>query len=409
MNKNEIIPKLRSDIVFRIVENGDKKNILLYDESQIANQPLLFPEEFATILQFFDGKTTLEQLEKIVAQNYAGNVQEFMNHFINLMEDLNLLCYLETPFYFKIRDDFIAYMNSPVRKSVCAGSSYPTDKTEAEKYFQNIFSKSPVQELNPNINAIIVPHIDFVIGEPAHKIYAKAYNTIAKNNYDTFVILGTSHYGNSDYFMFTYKDFETPFGIAKTDKEFIRELADFLPFEITIDEQAHRFEHSIEFPVVCLQYLYKKPNLKFIPILVGPFNEFIYQNTFPSSNDRISAFFDTFRRKIYENFKNPLFIASVDFAHVGPKFNDPFDGMEKIKEVQDFDNKLIEQIKNCNPDGFLEEVIKVQDRYKICGLSPIYSLLSIVQPHKGKLLGYDFWDDSANKSIVSFASFCFEP
>jgi AmmeMemoRadiSam system protein B len=83
--------------------------------------------------------------------------------------------------------------------------------------------------------------------------------------------------------------------------------------------------------------------------------------------------------------------------------------MEKIKEVQDFDNKLIEQIKNCNPDGFFEEVIKVQDRYKICGLSPIYSLLSIVQPHKGKLLGYNFWDDSANKSIVSFASFCFEP
>jgi len=408
MNKNEKIPKLRSDIVFKIVENGGKKNILLYDTSQIANQPLLFPEEFASILQFFDGRTTLGQLEKIVAQNYTGDVQEFMRYFVNLIEDLNLLCYLETPFYYKIRDDFIAYMNSPIRKSFCSGSSYPTDKTEAEKYFESIFSKTSIQESNPNVNAIIVPHIDFVIGDSAHKVYAKAYSLIKNNNYDAFVILGTSHYGNSDYFMFTYKDFETPFGIAETDKEFIRELADFLPFELTIDEQAHRFEHSIEFPVVCLQYLYKSANIKIIPILVGSFHEFIYQNTLPSSNERITILTDTLKRKVYENFKKPLFIASVDFAHVGRKFNDPFDGMEKIQEVKEFDNKLIEQIKNCNPNGFFEEVIKVQDKYKICGLSPIYSLLSIVQPRKGTLLGYDYWDDSVNKSIVTFASFWFE-
>ncbi len=408
MNKNIVIPKLREDIVFQIVENGNKKNILLYDKSQIATQPLLFPEEFASILQFFDGRTTLAQLEKIVSQNYPGNIDEFLSYFLKLIDDLNLLCYLETPHFFKIRDDFVAYMNSPTRIPACAGFSYPKDMANAENYFRNILSKSSFKETNQNIRALIVPHIDFAIGEPAHKVYAPAFYSISQNNYDAFIILGTSHYGNSDYFMFTNKDFETPFGVAKIDKEFIRELSDFLPFEITIDEQAHRFEHSVEFATVFLRFLFRNPDLKFIPILVGSFYEFIYQNKLPQSDERIKSFFDILRMKSFEYYKNPLFVASVDFAHVGRKFNDPFDGMDKIDEILSFDQKLIKHIENCSPDDFFEEEINVKDRYKICGLSPIYSLLSIVKPQKGKLLAYNYWDDSANKSIVSFASFCFE-
>ncbi len=409
MNKDKVIPKLREDIVFQIVENGNKKSILLYDKSQIANQPLLFPEEFASILQFFDGRTTLAQLEKIVAQNYAGNIDEFLSYFLKLIDDLNLLCYLETPYFFKVRDDFIAYMNSPTRPPVCVGYSYPKDMAEAENYFKNILSKSLINTTNQNIRALIVPHIDFAIGEPAHQVYASAYYSISQNNYDAFIILGTSHYGNSDYFMFTNKDFETPFGIARIDKEFIRELSDFLPYEITIDEQAHRFEHSVEFATVFLRFLFRDPHLKFIPILVGPFNEFIYQNKLPRSEERIQSLFDILTMKAFEYYKNPLFVASVDFAHVGRKFNDPFDAMEQIEEIQSFDKKLIKHIENCSPDDFFKEEINVKDRYKICGLSPIYSLLSIVKPQKGKLLAYNYWDDSANKSIVSFASFCFEP
>ncbi len=111
MDKNKVIPKLRADIVLRIIENGNEKKILLYDESKIANQPLLFPIEFGSLLQFFDGKTTLAQLEKIISQNYKGDTTPFLENISNLIEDLNLLCYLETPYYFQIRDDFIAYIN----------------------------------------------------------------------------------------------------------------------------------------------------------------------------------------------------------------------------------------------------------------------------------------------------------
>ncbi|MGB9771915.1 MAG: AmmeMemoRadiSam system protein B [Candidatus Kapaibacteriota bacterium] len=409
MDKNRIIPKLRGDIVFRVLENGTEKNILLYDESKIANQPLIFPIEFASILQFFDGKTTFGQLEKIIAQNYPGDTTQFLENLEILVEDLNILCYLETPYYQKIRDDFISYQNSPIRPPVCIGNSYPSEKGELESFLANLLNSAEKYTPNKNVNAIIVPHIDFAIGKPAHHVYAKAYKTIEKNNYDAFIIFGTSHYGNSDYFMFTNKDFETPFGIAETEREFIAELSSFLPLDITFDEQAHRFEHSIEFQIVLLQHTFKNPKIKVVPILVGPFHEFIYENSLPISNERINSFINGLRTKIFEKFKNPLFVASVDFTHFGRKFNDPFDAMEHIDSIQLHDQKLIEHIQKCNPDGFFTEVSKVKDRFKICGLSPIYSLLSVVRPTKGHFLAYDYWDDSANKSVVSFASFCFEP
>ncbi|QLH53834.1 MAG: hypothetical protein CH6_2205 [Candidatus Kapaibacterium sp.] len=408
MDKNKVIPKLRADIVLRIIENGNEKKILLYDESKIANQPLLFPIEFGSLLQFFDGKTTLAQLEKIISQNYKGDTTPFLENISNLIEDLNLLCYLETPYYFQIRDDFIAYINSPTRPPVCIGNSYPSEKKDLENYLQNLMATASKFKHITNSNAIIVPHIDFAIGAPAHHVYAEAYRTIEKNKYDVFVIFGTSHYGNSDYFMFTKKDFVTPFGIAETDKEFISELSDFLPYELTIDEQAHRFEHSIEFQVVLLQYVFNQPNVKFIPILVGSFHEFMYNNSQPISSERVNAFIDTFRTKIYENYKNPLFIASVDFAHFGRKFHDPFDAMEQFDSIREHDQKLIEHIRNCDANAFFKEISLVQDRFKICGMSPIYTLLSVVRPSVGHFLAYDYWDDSANKSVVTFASFCFE-
>ncbi len=408
MEKSKVIPKLRGDIVIKILENGNKKNLLLYDESKIATQPLVFPIEFSSLLQFFDGRTTIEQLEKIVSQNYQGDVKQFMQSFQYLIEDLDYLCYLETPYYFKIRDNFIAYMNSPIRPPICVGNSYPTDQNELKTYLENILSKSKSRESFSNINSIIAPHIDFAIGEPSHRVYSAAYDTIRNNSYDAFIILGTSHYGTSDYFMFTTKDFETPLGIAKTDKEFIADLSNSTPNGITIDEYAHRFEHSIEFQVLLLQYIFNNPEITIVPILVGSFHEFIFNNTFPIDNANIKEFLEKSRTIIFERYKNPLFVASVDFTHFGRKFHDPYDGMEHFQSIKEHDSKLIEHISKCNPNGFFQEVSKVKDKFKICGLSPIYTLLTLVRPSKGHFLMYDYWDDAQNKSVVTFASFCFE-
>lgn len=408
MNKNQIIPKIREDIAIQIIEEKEGNKILLYDRSRIAPQPLLFPAEFSYILQYFDGTTTFEQLEGKLTQYPDGKIDQFIKEFYNLVQELDYLCYLDTPHFESVRNDILSYLNSPIRPNACSNSSYSSNPKQLAYEVQTMLATARNEKLNFKPRAIVVPHIDFRIGYPAHHIYSEAYNKIAKYSYDIFVILGTAHYGNSDFLMFTNKDFETPLGIAQTERETIQELMKNYTFELTFDDLAHRFEHSIEFQIVWLQYLFPKTKIKILPILVGSSHEFILNGQLPIHDDKIRTLFDALRKTIFERYSNPLFIASVDFAHVGRKFNDPFDGLDIIDEVHNHDNALIKHIAACDANAFFTEVMKVGDKYKICGLSPIYSLLSIVQPARGHFLNRDFWNDIDNKSIVSFASFVFE-
>ncbi|MCX7879526.1 MAG: AmmeMemoRadiSam system protein B [Ignavibacteria bacterium] len=408
MDKSQVIPKLRNEIAFRIIEEGKARQILLYDLSRIASQPLILPEEFAVLFPFFDGKTTLEQFEKIVAQNYDGDVTQFMNIFVELINDLDILCYLETPYFFALKNEIDEYLNKPFRPSICAGNSYPNEKRALEKTLSNLISYSKGERKISNVKGLIVPHIDFQIGEPALRVYAEAYKSVEDKKYDAFIILGTSHYGTSDYFMFTQKDFETPLGVAINDKDFLSNVSNAIKSDITVDELAHRFEHSIEFQVILIQYVFNLPNPRIVPILVGPFNDFFYTDYFPKDDPKLGNYLKALKETIYDRYENPLIIASVDFGHIGRKFNDKFDGIMELENLRSHDRRLIEHISNCDPEAFFKEIKDTQNKFKICGLSPIYSLLSICQFEKGHFLAYDYWDDKDNSSIVSFASFCFE-
>ncbi len=408
MDKSRVLPKFRQDVVMKIIENNGEKKLLIFDQSKIAPQPLIFPAEFYFILQFFDGVTTLGQFEKIIAQNYEGETEQFLESLSNLIDELDYLLYLETPNFFKLRDEIVSYINSKVRKSVCAGFSYSTEPVEIHNELNVMLSFGNDAPELKNPRAIIVPHIDFRIGQPAHQVYGKAYKYLIGNDYDAFIIFGTSHYGNSDYFMFTKKDFETPLGVATTDKDFINELNEHNSFELTFDDLAHYSEHSIEFQVLWLQHIFPDKEIKIVPILVGSFHEFVQSNELPIANEKIRLFLGNLKRLAYEKYKKPLFVAGVDFCHVGRKFQDPYDGRDVLEEVHKHDYELIEKIKKCDSQGFFGAISKVKDKYKVCGLSPIYALLNVICPSKIHFVARDYWDDFQTSSIVSFASFVCE-
>ena len=166
--------------------------------------------------------------------------------------------------------------------------------------------------------------IDFRIGSKAHRCYAAGYHSIRNTNADLFVILGTSHQGNSDYFMLTKKDFETPLGCAETDRDIIDMLASGLSYDLTIDDMAHRHEHSIEFQVVLLQHYFRNRSFRILPVLVGSFHNFIHDKTMPGSDGRLSEFISKLKGIIAEMGRKAVFIASADMAHIGRKFNDKF-------------------------------------------------------------------------------------
>ena len=58
--------------------------------------------------------------------------------------------------------------------------------------------------------------------------------------------------------------------------------------------------------------------------------------------------------------------------------------------------------------GFFNEIAKDQDRRRICGFSPLYSLIHLLNGSRGKTLNYDQAFTPETGSAVTFASMIFE-
>ena len=57
-----------------------------------------------------------------------------------------------------------------------------------------------------------------------------------------------------------------------------------------------------------------------------------------------------------------------------------------------------------NAEGFLDAIGSVRNRYRVCGVAPIYATIRAAAPSRGSLLCYDQWDEVERESAVTFAS-----
>lgn len=401
-----VIPKLRNDIVFDFVEDEvNGKHIVLFDPSGYADRPVYLPGFFLDMLKLLNGELSLKELNKTVSETLNLDFDD--SFFLELFKHLDEYCFLETPRFNWRKYDIDKYLESPKRNYICGGSTYPLEYDKLKESLGKLLDCNEQTNSNQNAKAIIVPHIDFNIGVQANSTYSTAYNAIKNTDADLFVIFGTSHYGNSDLFMLTKKDFETPLGLVENDKELISFMQrDRMP-RITIDDLSHRNEHSIELQAVILKHLFGKRKFKILPVLCGSFHNFIRDNTLPNSEQKFVVFIDKLKQGIESLGRKAVFIASADFAHIGRKFGDNFDAAPMLDIVRNEDLDLINQLENCNQDAFFKLVTEAKDKRKICGLSPIYAMLHTVKPGKGHFLKYEQWNEIETKSAVSFASLSF--
>ena len=124
--------------------------------------------------------------------------------------------------------------------------------------------------------------------------------------------------------------------------------------DLTIDEEAHRYEHSTEYPAVILQYLFKGQT-KILPILVGSFYDCMVNKTLPSEQEKINKFIRTLQKVLKNSNKKVVYLASVDFSHIGMKFGNEFDALEKLEECKKEDLESIRLIENLDVDGFFQK------------------------------------------------------
>jgi AmmeMemoRadiSam system protein B len=257
---------------------------------------------------------------------------------------------------------------------------------------------------------IAAPHVS---PEGGVASYTAAYRALPEPSDDDadriFVVLGTSHYGEPDRFGLTRKPFATPFGVAPTETALVDELCNAARDGVTVEDYCHAVEHSIEFQVVFLQYLYG-PRVRILPILCGAFFGGAESGKLPDADDRVAWFVDALGEIAARRRRDLCFVLGVDFAHVGRRYGDrraarAYEG--PLAGVAERDAARVDQIVAGDAEGFWNLVMeRGNDDLKWCGSSPIYTFLRAVPEARGRRLSYEQWNiDDA--SVVSFGAVAF--
>jgi MEMO1 family protein len=355
-----------------------------------------------------DGSRSSVDLQNVFSKQFQGasvTVQEIDA----LIEQLDEAFLLRNNRYEKqLKEHQAAFLNSSTRPAAHAGLSYPDDASALRAMINGFFDEGPGrphgQKTEP-LKALIAPHIDFNRGGPC---FAWAYKALAESPPpDLFVVLGTGHSARQPFVM-SRKDFETPFGVLKADRDIINQIAEIAPLDVFADEFAHKEEHAIEFQAVFLKYLYPDQEIPFIPILCGSFHEMVEGKDMPESASVVADFMSGLKKVLDASGKRICFIAGVDLSHVGQHFGDA--GIlsdEFVVDIESVDQELIAKAVAGDANGYFDVVIRECDRTRVCGTSSIYTMLKTMDTGKGELLKYDHIVDQDTQQMVSFVSMAF--
>jgi AmmeMemoRadiSam system protein B len=412
-------PKLRPLSAFP-VELSDGQYICLQDPDRHLEKPVVISPNTFFIIQFFDGQHSFVDIQEAYLRQYGTLL--YTEQIQQIVDQLDNCFLLESPAFFehlrKLREEFARL---PVRPSSHQGTAYPDNSeklaSQLESYFtasegpghlsvhqtSSFDSASPIKISTPK--AIMAPHIDIEAGGPT---FAWAYHALAGSDVELFIILGTAHVDMKNFFALTKKSFETPFGRMEIDQSFIEALADQLSYDPFEDELIHKNEHSIEFQVLFLQYLYGEQPIKIVPILCGgSVHEMIALN---HPLDQTPQFEEsvTCLQRLFQAYPKACVIASVDFSHVGIRYGDRAGpNAETLKKVEHVDRNLLAAMENVAHEEFIAQLQQHRNATQICGVAPIYTLLRLLDGTKGTLLHYDRAETGPG-SIVTFASMVWE-
>jgi AmmeMemoRadiSam system protein B len=151
-----------------------------------------------------------------------------------------------------------------VRTPAVAGLFYPANATELHTQVQQFLNQIELPA-EPPPKAIIVPHAGYIYSGP---IAASAYARLksAQSMINRVVLLGPSHrVGFRGIAVSSMTAFATPLGQVSIDQAAV-ELARTLP-EVSVLEQAHAQEHSLEVHLPFLQEVLGE--FRLAPLVVG--------------------------------------------------------------------------------------------------------------------------------------------
>ena len=392
-------PRLRAVEAFPVEHEG-QRCIALRDPAGFTDQIAVLPGPLLDLVSLFDGEHPLEAIREIVRRRHGqAPTLEQIQDLVDRLDDAGFL--QSARFEARRRAAEDAFRQSPVRPAAHAGGAYAGQPEALHAQIAGFFAHpdgpgaatTPAPSAGPALAGLIAPHIDFHRGGPT---YGWAYQDLLdRADADLFVILGTCHAGMADPFAVTLKPYDTPIGPVPVDRDFYEALRARAGQDLLASEPAHRSEHSIEFQAVMLQaVLGRRRSFTILPVLASYLHEAVWLGTEPEADPRVPRFLDGLRGTIAASGRRVCVVAGVDLAHVGPRFGDAAPNSEaSLAAVERADRAMLEAVVAVDARGFFDHVAADQDARRICGLSPIHSLLRVLPGAPGRLLQYRQWPD----------------
>ncbi|UCG14528.1 MAG: AmmeMemoRadiSam system protein B [Deltaproteobacteria bacterium] len=397
------MPKLRSHLEAIPIRRGPDLYIAIRDVEGLNPETLVLSPQAYFIVSLMDGSNSTVDIQAAFMRKF-GHIL-YRENVAKLIDQLDANLFLDNE---RSRDGLqrliTEFREQPSRRSYHAGVSYDADPEALRNQLKSFFDPENGGPGDPGLDksgrtllGLVAPHIDLRAGGPC---FAHAYKAMVEANpVSTCVILGTGHEPLQNYFSLTRKGFETPLGLVSADNDFIDELSSRCSMDLFADEFAHRREHTIEFQTIFLKLLL--PHLRIVPILCSFGVEEMEQQV-----DPILEMVQSLRETLHAYPQPVCLLASVDLAHIGPRYGDSFrPHAGTVAETQDEDGRLLETLTVADAEAFTSLLVNQRNRRRICGLPPLYVMLKSLEGQvEGELLHYDYTEVDGDHSFVTFAS-----
>jgi AmmeMemoRadiSam system protein B len=367
--------------------------LVLRDRQGLTDQVAFVPPALAVLLGLCDGTRDLDALR--VAYELRTGQALSPSQVRDVVAQLDSALMLQSPRFQAVQAAALSeYRAAAFRQPALAGHAYPTDPDECRGVLQGYEGGDrgdggqPVAASAGDARGLVSPHIDYERGGPVYsRVWTLAAESLAE--VDTVVVFGTDHHGSAGRMTLTRQHYATPFGVLETDGRIVDQVAGALGDDFAFDEELHhRTEHSIELAAVWLHYLLDGRACRLVPILCGSFHEYVAGSSDASADPRLEAALTALRGALAG--RRALVVAAADLAHVGPAFGDERGfGLEERGLLRETDGALLGAICAGDAGEFLARVSADGDRWRVCGLPPIYLALRLLGGCVGQVVCYD--------------------
>jgi len=399
-----LLPRLRTNLDFFPSPVEEKPGLVIRDPFHYSDATLIIPPALVACLEFFDGERTELDLRQLLVQ-ITGDLQvsDLQRHLIDTLSNAG---FLDDENFAVLRETAERqFADASVRDAAHSGTGYPDSAAELAETLASYMNGAP-PPAPAKILGIAAPHVSPFGGIEA---YRAAYSALSPADADrTFIVLGTSHYGEPDRLGLTRKPFRTPFGDTRTDLDIVNRIERESGAAAKMEDYCQAIEHSIEFQIVFLQHLFG-PAIRVVPILCGSYAHSIYKGGLPEDDENVRRMMGSLGDLAAREGDRLLWVLGVDMAHMGRRYGDPIEARADIGEMDAVarrDRSRIDAIESGDARAFWDQVQENQDDLKWCGSAPIYTFLKSVPTARGRLLRYQQWNIDEH-SVVSFAGMSF--